>query len=130
MTAAEFRVVFEAEITTRYHGSWTLLAETAKGFMPAGFVFGFLSHPDPRYAPFMIVGDIVWMPWTTPRNRIESAVQFFTHGRAGIPMVEYANERNKKFFETIAKHGVMRRIGTSFCVYPDEPAAVFETRNI
>jgi hypothetical protein len=128
MDAAAFKEAFIAEVFSRYDGAWTLFGETKTDFMPVGFVFGFYSHPDPRYAPFMIVGDLIWFPWASSRNRIESAVQFFSRGRAGIPMVEYARETDKKFFESIARHGVLRRVGTSHNIYPNEPAAVFETR--
>lgn len=129
LNAHEFRVAFLAEVTTRYHSAWTLLADSSKGFVPVGFVFGIWPHADPRYAPYMIVGDMVWMPWASSRNKIESAVQFFERGRGGIPMMEYARPADKKFFDVLEMHKVMRRIGTSFNIYPNEPAAVFETRN-
>jgi hypothetical protein len=41
--------------------------------------------------------------------------------------MEFAQESEKKFFETLCKHGIMRRVGTSNVVYRGEPAAVFET---
>ena len=76
----------------------------------------------------MIIGDMLWFPWASPRNKIESAVYFFNRIRHEIQMVEYANEDAKPFFEMIAKHGVVRRVGTSYNVYPGTATAVFETR--
>ena len=76
----------------------------------------------------MIIGDMLWMPWASKRNKIEAAVHFFNTIRADIPMVEYANLEAKPFFEMIAKHGIMRRVGTSHNVYPGEPTAIFETK--
>ena len=128
MNAEEFRAAFEVEITTRYHAAWTMFAETKKGFVPVGFVLGFYSHPDPAFSPFMIVGDMVWFPWASARNKVESAVNFFNRIRSETPMMEYARGDAKAFFEMIAKHGIMRRVGTSFNVYPGEPTSVFETR--
>ncbi len=121
----------EAEIQVNYHGAWTLFADAPRrGVMPVGLVLGFYSHPNPAFAPFMIVGDMVWFPWASPRNRIESAVGFFRAIHAQVPMVEYARAQHRRFFEMIAKHGVMRRVGTSFNVYPGEATAVFETRSV
>lgn len=128
LSAEEFKTTFTAEVSTTYHGAWTLFAETRRGYMPVGMVLGFYSHPDPQRAVFMIVGDMLWMPWASKRNKIESAVNFFNKMRSQIPMVEYANEQHKRFFEMIAKHGIIRRVGTMFNVYRGEPCAVFETR--
>lgn len=128
MESQDFTAAFMAEIETNYHGAWTLFAETPKGFLPVGIVLGFWSHPNPALSPFMIVGDMIWFPWASKRNRIEAGVFFFNRIRNEIPMVEYANESAKPFFEMMAKHGIVRRIGTSFNVYPGETTAVFETR--
>ncbi len=46
-----------------------------------------------------------------------------------IPIVDYATgDANKRFFEMICQHGVMRRVGTTFNVVKGEGTAVFETR--
>ena len=129
MTAEQFKEAFERVVLTRYHGAWTLFAETKRGFIPVGFVFAFYSHAEHALSPFMIIGDIVWCPWASARNKIESAVHFFDRIRNQIPMVGYAHgETDKRFFEMIAKHGVMRRVGTTFNVVHGQPTAVFETR--
>lgn len=128
MNAEEFKIAFEKIILTRYHGGWTLFAETHNGFIPVGFVLAFYSHTDPVLSPFMIIGDLVWCPWASKRNKIESAVNFFSKIRNDIPMVDYAyGDTNKKFFEMLARHGIVRRIGTTFNVVKGEPCAVFET---
>lgn len=128
MTADEFKTEFEVVITTIYHGVWTMMAQNSKGYLPVGIVLGFWSHPDPQYAVFMNVGGMIWFPWATARNRVEAAIHFFNSIRSEVPMVEYAREKDKRFFEIIARHGVMRRVGTSHNVYSGEPAAVYETR--
>lgn len=125
---AEFREALTQELVHTYHGAWVVAADTSKGFLPVGLVLGFFSHPDPAKSPFMIVGDMVWFPWATARRRVEAAVRFFHEVRAEFPFVEYADLEAKPFFELIARHGVLRRVGTSYNVYPDQPTAIFETR--
>ena len=123
-----FREAFIREVMTNYHGAWTLFAQTRKGFMPVGAVLGFYPHPNKAVTPFMIVGDILWFWWASPRNRVEAAVKFFSAIRDQTPMMEFASEAHMPFFEMLAKHGVMRRVGTSFNVYPAGKTALFETR--
>lgn len=128
MTAEEFKTAFEAEITVKYHGAWTLFAETKKGFIPVCFAVAFLMHPDPRIAPCMILDQLVWFPWATPRSRVEGAVNFFNQMRNEIPMLTFAREQTKKFVEVLMRHGVLRRIGTSHTVSEGEALGVYETR--
>jgi hypothetical protein len=129
MSAEEFKAAFADALLTRYHAEWTMLADTPKGFLPVGLVLAFHSHPVVEFSPFMVIGDIIWFPWASRRNKIESAVNFFNRMRNEIPMIDYAHgETNKRFFEVLASHGVVRRIGTTFNVVKGEPVAVFETR--
>jgi hypothetical protein len=129
LSAAEFTEAFKAEVIQNYSSAWILFAETPKGFMPVGMVLAFFSHPNPRLAPFQIIGDFVWFPWASPRNRIESAANFLAKVRKEHRLVEYAQgEKTKRFFELMCRLGVMRRVGTTFVVFPGEPVAVFETR--
>lgn len=127
MTATEFEAEFRALVPIRYHGAWTLFADTKRGNVPVGMVFAFLSHAE--LSPFMIVGDIAWFPWASTRNKIEAAVHFFNSIRSTVPLVEYAHgEVRMRFFEMLCQHAVMRRVGTTFNVVKGEPVGVFETR--
>lgn len=129
MSVAEFDTTFKTEIIANYSSAWTLFAQTKAGTRPVGLVLAFYSHPNPVLAPFQIIGDIIWFPWASTRNRIETAVNFFSKVRNEHSLVEYARgDATKRFFETIAKHGVMRRVGTTFNVFHGEAVAVFETR--
>ena len=125
-----FEAEFFGEVSANYHGAWTLFAETSRGFIPVGIVLAFYSHPNPQMAPFMIVGDLIWMPWASERNKVESAVNFFNDARKEMAFVEYAEEKYKAFFEMIARHGVMRRVGTTYNVISGAPVAIFETRGV
>lgn len=123
----EFKTEFVTLILSRYDAAWVLFAETRKGFIPAGLALGFWPHA--AVSHFLIFNNFVWFPWATPRNRIESAVNFFSRTRHEIPMVGFARTRDKDFCTAMAKHGLLRRVGTSMNVFPGEPAAVWETRN-
>ena len=127
-TPEQFYEAFVDEVRTNYGSAWTLSAETPKGFVPVGIVLAFNSHPDPRLSPFMIIGDMLWFPWASARNRIEAGVGFFNAIRKDIALVEYADDAAKPFFEMMAQHGIMRRVGTTYNVYPGKAVAVFETR--
>lgn len=127
MTAQQMREAFEQAIHDRYDREWTMLAETKKGFIPVGMLLAFHQHP--VHEVFMIVGDLIWFPWASARNRIESAVNFFNSIRKNTAMVDYAyGEENQRFFEVLCMHGVMRRCGTTFSVVKGKPCAIFETR--
>lgn len=124
----KFKVIFVKAVQKRYHGAWTLFAETKRAFLPVGMLFAFHSHFEHAKSPFMIVGDLVWFPWASARNKIESAVGFFSRVRKEIPMTDYAHgEQNQRFFEMLCKHGVMRRVGITFNVRHGEPVHIFET---
>lgn len=127
MDSEQFAAEFTATLETVYHGAWTMTAPTGRGVVPVGFVVGFFSHPLPEYAPFMIVGDMVWYSWASPRNKVECAVNFFANARLEVPFMEYAEEPQKRFFETICKHGVMRRVGKSYNVHKGQEVTIFET---
>lgn len=126
LSAQEFTDEFVALIASRYDAAWALLAETAKGFIPAGLALGFFPHA--AVSHFLIFNSFVWFPWATKRNRVESAVSFFEKVGKDVPMLAFARDRDKAFGAMIAKHGVLRRVGTSENVFGDGPASVWETR--
>lgn len=128
MKVEEFNLAFASELEENYHRFWTLLGETRKGFVPVGVVLAFWSHPDPGLAPYMVLNMMLWMPWASSRNKIESATHFLNAMRSQIPMIGFGRAADQKFFDVLLKHGIMRRVGTSFNVFPDGPAAVYETR--
>lgn len=128
MPAAEFKQAFEAEILQTYDAAWTLFAETAGGYRPVGFVLGHWPMRNVDHAPFMIVGDMIWFPWASARNRITASVNFFNVMRDQIPMMDYAQQKDREFWVVMCRHGIMRQVGTSLNVYPHQPASVYETR--
>lgn len=124
MSLEDFKALFERTVLEDYHGVWTVLAPTRRGVQPVGLVFGIWASK----RQYMDVVGIAWFPWATKRNTIEATVAFFNSIRKEIPMVGYATDEHKRLYEVCCMHGVMRRVGTSFLVFPGSPAAVFETR--
>ena len=130
MSSAKFTKEFGEELITNYDEAWTLLVKKTNGLRPVGLVLAFSSHWNPAFSPFMIVADMIWFPWATPRNKIETTVKFFHEVRKTMQMVEYSKREHQKFFDTVCAHGVLRRAGTSHVVYPDQATAIYETRKV
>jgi hypothetical protein len=122
---AAFKTAFEAHVTSTYDGGWTLFANTSRGFSPIGLVFGVWA---PLMPHIMVVAGIAFFPWARRRNVIEATVGFFSGIRRTLHFIGYALPEHKRLYEVCCAHGIMRRTGTSFIVFSDKPAAVFETR--
>lgn len=125
LSALDFKAAFSTLLGSRYDAGWTLVAQTAKGFIPIGLALGFWPHRAVR--PFLVLDAFVWFPWASARNTIEATVEFINRVKHEIPLLGFARERDKRFMETIARHGIVRRIGTSRNVFTDGPASVWET---
>lgn len=121
-----FKYELEARILSMFDAAWVLSAETKKGFVPAGVACGFWLHP--AYDKCLVLDNFTWFPWATDRNKVECAVGFIHRTRKEVPMIGFAKERDKSFFEMLAKHGIVRRVGTSHNIFEKEPASVWETR--
>ena len=121
-----FRDAFAKLVLSTYHAVWALKAKTERGVIPVGFAFGFWLHPAKQET--MIINELVWLPWATPRNIIETTANFVTKERKKLKMIAFARKKDKSFLEVLAKHGIVRRVGTSHTIFSDGPATVWETR--
>lgn len=117
----EFADLFLEYVAANYNGAWVIEAETKEGVKPAGFIVAWVR------GRIMEIGDMVWFPWSTGRNVYESVVAFMERMRGDFVVLEFARMKDKKFFERIAKHGIMRKVGHAHSIYQDGPAVVFET---
>ena len=122
LSAPDFKTAFEAFVLTRTHAAWTILAETAKGFLPVGIILG---HWGPDRA-FMILSGIAWYPWASRRNIIEGTVNFSNIMRKQLPVIGFANDEHRPLYEACCMHGIMRRIGTSHVL--GKKLTIFEGR--
>jgi len=110
------------EIDLRYDDAWIIEATTKKGFRPIGVIFGLYA------GPIEIIGDIMWFPWASKRNVIEGIVKFFNEERKNKLLVGWCNQKDKNLFVHVARHGILKRIGTLDGIYENEPAAMFQSR--
>lgn len=125
-TPEEFTQNFSAHLAERYGHAFTLeAAPPGKDLMPVGLCFGIT----PFYGKdVMWLGDFLWFPWASSRNKLESAVHMFNKLRKETTIFGFAEEEAVPFFEQICRYGVMRRAGTVFDMMQDGPMVLFQTR--
>lgn len=103
-----------------YSGVYTCLATTKKGVIPVGVI------PISGVYLGWMIGDVKWFPWASKRNIIESFVNFINTMKKEAYLLGYCSEQDKEFFTYIAKHGIIRRVGT---LHPkDNHLKLFESR--
>lgn len=125
------RADFEAAVVdTLGPRDWvvTLIADTKDGRLPVGCV----SAMNPLGTRLVTIADVLWFPWASSRNCLESMVHFINETRDDYTIMEYADEREahtKGFFETLCKYAVMRRVGTVHDLYGSgNSAALYQSR--
>lgn len=97
-------------------------APTNKGRIPVGMIVG-------KYmGPTLYLGDTTWFPWASDRNKIETITNLLNELRRHYIVMFFCNMRDKEFYVNIAKHGVIRRVGTIYDLLSDGPAPLFQTR--
>lgn len=82
--------------------------------------------------------NLIWFPWSTKRSILESYVSFIANFRKEIHegsgknyvILEFAMEKDQKYFDHVCRYGVMRRVGTSLEVYPDAKSCIYESRSL
>ena len=96
-------------------------ALTKRGRIPIGMVTG-------KFVGGMLwLGDAIWFPWASSRNKYESMVNLFNEVRKHYVGIFTCTLDDKTFYESIAKHGVIRRVGTLYDVAEDK-LAEWQTR--
>lgn len=75
----------------------------------------------------MTVGQMTWFPWASKRNIYESSVNLITELRDHVDLILHVKNVDKDFAVMVAKHGVIRRVGTLYGIL-DEPISVFQSR--
>lgn len=122
LSPSEFKYAFERFVLENAHGAWTVLAQTSKNFMPIGITMGTWG-PGQR---FMVMAWTAWFPWASKRNIVEGTVAICNRLRHDFPLMCFANETDKKMYETCMMHGIVHRIGTSHSL--GEKMTIFEAR--
>ena len=125
-TPEEFAAQFTDHVAERYHVAYTLMAAPPnKDVMPVGVVFGIKPF---HGEPVMWLGDFIWFPWASIRNKLEAAVHFMNQIRKELTIVGFCEPEAINFFEHICRYGVLRRAGTVFDMIGEGPRAIYQTR--
>ena len=113
LSAKEFSEVAVEYMLTAYTHAWVL------GETPVGVVFGI------NVGPFVYLGSVKWFPWATKRQISEHLIGFLNLIRKELNCVWDCTEEDKNFYEYIARHGIIRRVGT---LHSNNHAKLWETR--
>jgi len=107
-------------------GVWTVVSKSMRSERgPVGLVFGWVR------GRVIEVGGMAWFPWASPRNKLEGAVAFFdTMRREGFKVLEFSELKDKRFFESIARHGIIKRVGHVHKLFGDGDACLYETKEL
>lgn len=126
-TPEEFSASFGAYITNAYQACFTMLARPPgrDSVIPVGIIFGVMPSKGNK---IIWIGDFVWFPWASKRNRLETTVHFLNQIRGDQTVLGFATADEIPFFEHVCKYGVSRRVGTVFDMLDAGPAALFQTR--
>ena len=125
MSPEEFNAEFVSAILSGGYSCWVLFSNNKHGFSPIGIVLG--AEPFPG-ASYILINGMCWFPWASKRNIVEAMVCFLNGIRKQIPLMFFSLHEHKKLYEVCMKHGIVRRVGTSYGAIPGMPSAVFETR--
>jgi len=125
-TPEAFTEAFGEHIALRFQRAYTLIATPpGKDTMPVGVVFGIVPFYQKQV---MWLGDFIWFPWASPRNKLETTVHFLNQMRKQYTIIGFCEPEAINFFEHICRYGVLRRAGTVFDFFEEGPRGIFQTR--
>lgn len=117
----EFNKFFE-EFTMLHDEVFVMQSVTKNGRIPVGITLG-------KYmGPTLFGGDTTWFPWASARNKMECMTHILNELRRQYIVMLFCNMKEKDFYVNIAKHGVIRRVGTIYDLLVDGPAPLFQSR--
>lgn len=82
--------------------------------------------------------NLVWFPWANTRQVFLSTFNFFDsfrqtiHSNTGRPykILEFAEEKDERFFDRLADMGVLEKVGKLDGIYPDGKAVLYATKEV
>jgi len=95
---------------------------TPKGRIPVGMIGGKFM------GPILYLGDMTWFPWASDRNKMECMTNILNELRKHYIVMFYCSMDDKNFYINIAKHGVIRRVGTIYDLLVSGPSPLFQSR--
>jgi len=129
MTQKDFKEAVEWFLASNNLTPFTFFAEVKGKMQAVGTAFFWIR------GRVMQTENLIWFPWAKKRNILESYVNFVTKMRSTIHpesnrtlmILEFALEKDKNFFDHVCSYGIMRRVGTSYEVYPDQKSCIYES---
>ena len=133
LTFEEFSKGFEILCVTGNLTPVTFLAFEENAFIPVGAGFLWVRGRAIQNE------NLIWFPWATPRNVYESVLNYFDLFRRLIDPVtkrnlfilEFANEKDEKFFDRMVALGVLQKVGKIPDVYENgENCILYVTKEV
>ncbi len=127
----EFKAGFLDFVLSRYAEGWTLYGPSLRGRKePVGLGLAW------RRGRVVEVADFVWFPWASARNKVETVTHLLDvlrkadHDEGKVMVLVFSGQDDKRFYDHVCRHGVLRRIGTTHNFYPGSRGGVYETVEI
>lgn len=99
---------------------FTLFAGTSRGNIPVGAIRAMIGER-------MMEPHVVWFPWASPRNKLESIANFLNEsGRVWLVLV-ITRFAERAMYARLCEAGYLRHCGSIKGYYPDDDAAIYQT---
>ena len=73
--------------------------------------------------PHLIEPHVVWMPWASPRQKIEGMLRFFLDQKVDREIGVFGKKELHPFWVRLAQYGVLSRVGTWPAYFPNGDTA-------
>ena len=120
MGLEDFKQAFVECVNGKYNAIWIITGPVSgREPMPIAFVTGWVR------GRILEMGHATWFPWVAPRVIFDAAEVFFERARREYFVMEFARERDQRFFDAVAKTGVIKRTARFHGMYPGEAAILY-----
>jgi len=119
----EFKTAFTDHVFAHYNAVWTLFGDTPRGRHAVGMVMGWV-----HFETVLIVLEIVWFPWASPRNVFEAFANWTNANRDEITILDFTMQGDRPFFGKMVDLGLMRQVGRVHDIYEDGAAMLHQSR--
>lgn len=71
---------------------------------------------------------VVWFPWATARNKLESTINFIAKQRKDKLVLIWSEKETTPFFTHVCKYGILKRVGKVIGFSAEGDAMLFQSR--
>lgn len=130
-----FRELFRDETTQQeFTALWTYMFERTDGgvwILESGKPVGFIGARDRSHGGHRVLEPHAqWFPWATPRQRLETIVKYVSEMRKTALLTIFSRMSDKDFYTHVCRYGIARRVGTIDGYFGDDPAALFQSKEV